>query len=691
MADRNLVTKPDFLIALSALESKRVKQVMDKIQMLLADPLPDGKVRKKLKGQDGVYRLRSGDYRIFYTFDEGWVSVLTLRKRDESTYADDVEPEHLGEQVDVPAVELAAAPTVAHWVDQGPVKVTSRALPRPIDAALLDALRVPAGYRAPLMAVTDGDALLECEAVPDEVRLKLYDALFERPLEQIKDQPDLLVRRPDDLLRYREGELLGFLLRLDPQQEKFVSWGRHAAGPTLLKGGPGTGKSTVALYRAQFMLRQLRADGVQAPRILFTTYTNALTRVSEQLLADLLGSDAGCVAVRTADSVARGLLGDALAGRPATLGEVKARVDEAIERAPLPGNRMQQLAGRAALQRLGADYLTDEVLGVIQARGMLSVDDYLSAARPGRRVPLNAARRRAVWALAEWVAAALRRRGRYTWQGMRAQAAAIAEQPGQPRYDGVIVDECQDLDPVALRMLVALCAAPNRLFLTADANQSVYGGGFRWSDVHASLRFVGRTGILRSNHRSTREIGEAAWGWLTDGALDEIPPTDYAHRGPLPAVRVGRTMADGAALVERFVRAAAAELHLPRSSAAVLVPDKRAGATMAERLAGLGLPARYMASREMDLTTGGVTVTTLQAAKGLEFPIVAIAGFGRDWPRLPEAADDEVRAEAAQLYRRQVFVGLTRAMRALLVVEPRGGESMLSGFETPLWNTGEPA
>lgn len=78
------------------------------------------------------------------------------------------------------------------------------------------------------------------------------------------------------------------------------------------------------------------------------------------------------------------------------------------------------------------------------------------------------------------------------------------------KYDAVLIDEAQDLQPTALRVLVGLCKTPGGLFLTADANQSIYGGSFRWSDVHASLQFQGRTGILKANHRSTREIAIAA-------------------------------------------------------------------------------------------------------------------------------------------------------------------------------------
>jgi superfamily I DNA/RNA helicase len=86
-----------------------------------------------------------------------------------------------------------------------------------------------------------------------------------------------------------------------------------------------------------------------------------------------------------------------------------------------------------------------------------------------------------------------------------------------PQYDAVIIDEAQDLQPAALRALVSLCKTPSGLFLTADANQSIYGGSFRWQDVHASLKFQGHTGVLRANHRSTREIGEGAEAYLADG------------------------------------------------------------------------------------------------------------------------------------------------------------------------------
>ena len=64
----------------------------------------------------------------------------------------------------------------------------------------------------------------------------------------------------------------------------------------------------------------------------------------------------------------------------------------------------------------------------------------------------------------------------------------------QGQYDAVVIDEAQDLDANCLRLLVALCRTANRLFLTADANQSIYGSGFRWTDVTTRCAFAAAPG-----------------------------------------------------------------------------------------------------------------------------------------------------------------------------------------------------
>src|SRR5690606_4778401 len=214
--------------------------------LLMQDPTPDAKTKKQLKYWDGkLHRLRSGDYRVFYTFEYPYVSVLGLRRRDEDTYDDALEPEALGglaapEGEARPVAEAKPASTESweRWLQPEATGPAKTPLPRAIDRELLESLRVEEQWHAALMALRTEDDLLDAASIPEAVRMRVIDALYARPLEVVKEQPDLVLPDVDDLWRYKEGELLGFLLRLNPEQEKLVAWGAAASGPTLVKGGP---------------------------------------------------------------------------------------------------------------------------------------------------------------------------------------------------------------------------------------------------------------------------------------------------------------------------------------------------------------------------------------------------------------------------------------------------------------------
>jgi len=66
------------------LPAKIRRQVIDDLQRLEAQPFPDGKRIKKLKGfKEDLYRLRAGDYRIVFLRQSAAVSVVrVLAKKD---------------------------------------------------------------------------------------------------------------------------------------------------------------------------------------------------------------------------------------------------------------------------------------------------------------------------------------------------------------------------------------------------------------------------------------------------------------------------------------------------------------------------------------------------------------------------------------------------------------------------------
>src|SRR5216683_8452600 len=310
-AEWRITQKPDFYKALVEVPPKEMHQIIEKVNLLAQDPTPDAKVKRQLKYMHGrLHRIRSGDYRIFYTFEYPHISILALRRRDDDTYDEDLDVEFLGGlDAELGSIAKAAQPDWERLL--APKEPQKRPLPEPITGELLTNLRVPRECHARLLRVQTEEDLLDCPGVPDDYLLKIDEYMFERPLVQVLQQPDHLLSDVNDLLRYKEGELLGFLLKLSPEQEKYVTWGMNASGPTLLKGGPGTGKSTIALYRVRSLVQQLRKRGHDTFRILFTTYTNALVNSSKQLLGQLLGDDVKYVEVQTADRIVVTLLGRA--------------------------------------------------------------------------------------------------------------------------------------------------------------------------------------------------------------------------------------------------------------------------------------------------------------------------------------------------------------------------------------------
>lgn len=678
---------------------------------LMADPVtPRGDTIKKLKGWSNVYRLRKGDFRLIYAADvkSQMVQLLAVGSRA------NVYERFNYQGFDAPEAAMtfgAEMVTLPEWMQRPEWfgRPTAAELPRRLTAELLTRWRIAPRYHETLIACrTEDDLLAANQAVPDAELDMVMKGLFSPDAADLAAEPDLMLFDPQDLERYAEGTLTGFLLRLDEQQESLTRWA--LGGPTLVKGGPGSGKSTVALYRLRAVIvRGLQATG-QVPSVLFATYTNALTHFSESLLRQLLGdlvplTKAGKlpkeIRISTLHSTATMIAKQC--GQTYQMAKTTQQL-EALHAARAVFRSVQlgdaaKLRVYAATHELRDDYLLEEFEWAIEGQNCQSENDYLAADRTGRGIALGRERRVAVWRLYCEYRDHLLSRQLFTWGRLTQVALDLVRSGRYPhRWDYVIVDEAQDLAPAALALAVELCATPVGVFLTADANQSLYNRGFRWRNVHDSLRVAGRTRTLRRNYRSTRQIAAAAIEIMSrnrdeqsDAADGETMAQEYVHSGPLPVVYHAQGTSDQWGWIARQIVASARGLRLPAGAAAVLVPSSEVGLPLADALRDHGLPARFMNSQEFNLDEPGVKVTTLHAAKGLEFPIVVVAHVeaGR-MPRPTEATDPDERAAYEESQRRLLYVGCTRAMRRLFVATDSGLPSpFLAGLSATRWEREE--
>lgn len=677
-----ITQKPAYLADFIELSRDLQQSVINGLRELEQDPItPRGNTIKKMKGYTNVYRYRLGDFRLLYaaSLEAQMINLLAIGPRG-SVYERFNFPEWDAPETAVEfGPELAAQPEwMSHleWFQPATPEPDKERLPRKLTPGLLSKWRIDPQYHEAFMRCLFADDLLTIpdDKVPADVLGRVMDGLYPATVDQIASQPDQVLFDPEDLVRYAEGTLTGFLLHLDKQQEPLTHWA--LSGPTLVKGGPGSGKSTVALYRLRAIVGHHLAETGQIPTILFTTYTNALIRSSDSLLQQLLRD------------VLPGLPGNKLPKqiRITTLHKTVQwiahssgqKIEIAQEQHRVEALHVARMGERSALDPLTDlrdDYLLAEFDWVIEGQNCQSEADYLAADRAGRGIPLTAARRTAVWQLYTRYRDNLLAQGRFSW-GRLTQLALYLAQAGAfaNRWDYVIVDEAQDLPPAALALAVELCREPSGVFLTADANQSLYNRGFRWRNVHQKLNVQGRTRTLKRNYRSTRQIAAAANDILRvlPDFDDEATAQEYLHVGPKPLVYPAAGSEDQARWISQQIYQAARQLRLPANAATVLVYSSSVGEPLAAALSRHGLPAKFMNSNQFDLEEPGIKVTTLHAAKGLEFPIVVIAHVeaGR-LPRETAATDPEEIATHEAEQRRLFFVGCTRAMRHLFVTYDR--------------------
>ena len=654
---------------------------------------------KKLAGFKSLWRLRvSDDYRLIYSVDHQSRTVILLLLDHRSRVYDragvsetdvpvsriiaqapkllEVEPTE--EQIGLAEVNLAA-----QGIDTS--GETDRILSAPIDLESLEAWGIPQEYRDQFIGVATEDRLMAISSeVPQEVMERVLYGLWPPVIEEIIQEPVRVASNADDILSAAEGmqSLESFLLRLDEEQKSFVGRfdGPSPTGPWLLKGGPGSGKSTVALYCIASLVRQHSAQlpiGERPTRILFTTYTRALINGADHLLESMdIDKSRSILEVVNVDRLVARHVPDSWRGRKILLdSEIAAQATSVLAECLLDDKKF-------AFARSDVPFLVDEIDWVIVGQDVVNVEHYLKADRTGRGRALTESQRRQIWKF--WL----------RWKAkletdmvcLFSQRIQAAFKNVSAQYDYVFIDEAQDLKPVAIRYCVRLCRTPSRVFLTADSNQSIYGTGMSWSRVAEDLNFKGRARILRRNYRTTQEIWQAISEFASEGADQETLDVEAVFSGPYPMlVRYGSHASRASALGDYLAQSLLRE-RLPSSCAAVLCPTFRQAEEIAASLAP-ELNAKAMRSKDTDLAHPGVKVLTMHAAKGLQFPVVAVVGLQlNQLPAPTPSGMDEAEHRTRQ--KRLLFVACSRAMRRLAVFAPSENPSpYVTGLTDEFWET----
>ncbi|MFC5954880.1 UvrD-helicase domain-containing protein [Streptomyces pratens] len=472
-----------------------------------------------------------------------------------------------------------------------------------------------------------------------------------------------LVTASEELRDILEKPFAAWRVFLHPSQRK-VAYRASYSGPAQVAGGPGTGKTVVALHRVKHLLGHLR-DG---DRILLTTYTNALVNALRAGLESLVEDPElrARVDISTVDGFASRVVAevpDAVVLRPLQYNEEESRWAKAAEATGFDGS---------------AQFLAQEYRHVVLAQDIRTIAAYEAADRRGRGSRLTAAERPLVWETVERFTADLAADGARTWLQTCAEAARLLAEKG-PRYRHVVVDEAQDLHPAQWRLLRAAAPArPDDLFVAGDPHQRIYDSKVSLKSL--GIKVTGRSVKLRKNYRSTQEILRWSTALLIgrpiaqledDGRNETLLGYRSALHGDGPAVHSATTEeAELDALVAQVK--AWLDAGVGAGEIGVSARFKRTGSKAVARLKDAGIPAETLRTTDTAKEPTAVQVGTMHSFKGLEFRCVAVVGVTGEALPFPKAVTppevDAKQHETDLLSERcLLFVACTRARDSLYV------------------------
>ena len=491
---------------------------------------------------------------------------------------------------------------------------------------------------------------------------------------------------------------------IHPEQRRMAQ-GAHK-GSARVFGGAGTGKTVVAVHRANNLAKRAISNqdpGDEPPRVLLTTYTKGLAQGLKSQLNTLNprfpeAGDPGNpgIWVDNIDAVVRKVVANAPSSEveEATKRVLGLSASNARPYAERDAARVWEAAVEGASDELPRElanitFLQQEYEAVVLASGITTQAEYLKVARTGRGTPLNRKQRKLLWSILESVMQTQAVDGQLFWPTMSAVGAEILNVRYEAAHglllDHVVVDEAQDFNAGHWRFLRACVAeGPNDIFIAEDSHQRIYGQPLTLSRFGIHTRGASRR--LTLNYRTTKEnldyairilIGADAIDFLdAEGEVDSTARYRSARSGPNPYLVDTHSEQEEFDVAERFI-----SRWLDSSDdvrVGVMCRTRGQLSRVVSGLADHGIEAVQTRNAEL-ASHEQVSVMTMHGAKGMEFTHAILMGVGKNLMpqrfRLKDLSDEDAQ-EALQRERSLLYVAASRA-RDELVITSTGERSEL--------------
>ncbi len=472
------------------------------------------------------------------------------------------------------------------------------------------------------------------------------------------------------------------MARITPKGKQLEVLDLKPNGHNVILGTAGSGKTTLAIYRAIYL-----AKLDPKAKVLLITFNTTLVKYLEAISGSDIEKN---IDIRNYHKFARGYL--AHRKKMPRANGIVSGIEE--------GDNRKQLFVREALENVRknnglnstlkrAEEVFLEEINWIQKMGIRTLEEYEKVERIGRfdtRI-IRENRKYFFQVYREYIEVRRLKGYLYDWEDIAQAVYDELEKDADKRiYQHIIVDEGQDLSPIMLKSLIKAIPPDGTFTFFGDVAQQIYGSRLSWRE--AGLQIArNKIWYFDQNYRNSKEIAEFAVAISKskyfENKQDLVEPVLPTASSPLPVIiQFEEEEAELNWIVETAIS------MVGNQSIAILVRNRDLVELVYKKLKSKNITTQNLRNRmgKLDLNAK-ISIGTFHSAKGLEFDTVFLPFCSVKYmPSEERVLANESRNEALKEEAKLLYVAVTRAKRGLILSYSSEKTELLREIESSLYD-----
>lgn len=483
-------------------------------------------------------------------------------------------------------------------------------------------------------------------------------------------------------------------MRLNVEQRRIIE--NKPNGHSLVKGVAGSGKTTVAVHKIPFLLKDYCYE--KDDKVLVITYNKSLINYVKYIYEEIEKN-------KEAEQLSLGIYesGDKDKLHIETINNIMFKyftLNIENENLKIANNKQVTKALIDAIIKVRENYknvnvldeknltFIEEEIRWMKSCNYTEIEEYQIIDRIGRisnnniesphKLRKNSQIRQAIFEVMLQYNENLKRDKLVDYQDVALIGLKQAKSRIEEKYTHIIVDETQDLTRVQLEFIKTLYMNKNysSMLFVSDTAQSIYPDAWLVkgrSFTSMGFDMKGKSTTLSKSYRTTIQISYAAYSLIADdkNIIDEdnfVKPSLIDKQGVYPVYKGFKNKRLEAEFITGIIKDELKDMYSYKEIA-IISRFKNQLKEIKNYLEKNNIPYKEIENDdELDFSDNCIKLLTMHLAKGLEFKVVMIVGLNDKYMPLKSFENEFEDSDFVEsIDRKLLYVGMTRATEQLFL------------------------